>query len=331
MNQSNKRALVTGANGFIGSHLVEKLINNGFEVRCLSHYNSRNDWGWLEDIECQDQVEVFIGDILDEKVCRNICKDIDYVFHLAALIGIPYSYNAPSSYVSTNIKGTLNMCQAALDMGVQRFIQTSTSEVYGTAQYIPINEKHPLQPQSPYSASKISADAMAMSFFNAFELPVSIARPFNTYGPRQSARAVIPTIITQLLSGKQSINLGSVNTTRDFNYVSDTCSGFLAIAEADKTIGEVINIGSNSEISIEDLFNLICKLTSKSNIGLITDNERIRPKNSEVYRLVCDNSKIKELTEYSPIIGLEAGLENSIDWYKDEKNLVKFKTNIYNV
>jgi len=326
-----KTAAVSGAGGFIGSHLVETLLDQGFHVKCLTHYNSRNDWGWLEDLHYRENIEVIVGDILDKQICDSLCKDADYVFHLAALIGIPYSYDAPNSYVLNNIEGTMNMCQSALENNVKRFIQTSTSEVYGTAQYIPIDESHPLQPQSPYSASKIGADSMAMSFYNAFNLPVTIARPFNTYGPRQSARAVIPTIITQLLSGKQSINLGSLDTTRDFNYVSDTCSGFLAIAEADKTIGEVINIGSNSEISIEELFNLICKLTSKSNIGLITDNQRIRPKNSEVYRLVCDNSKIKELTKYSPAIGLQAGLENSIDWYKDEKNLVKFKTNIYNV
>ena len=252
-----KKALVTGADGFIGSHLVEMLVAQGYQVKALSQYNSFNFWGWLEDIDCLNQVEVVTGDIRDPHFCRNITKDVDVVFHLAALIAIPFSYVAPESYVSTNVTGTLNICQAAMDNGVSRVIHTSTSEVYGTAQYVPINEEHPLQPQSPYSASKIGADAMAMSYFNSFDLPLTIARPFNTYGPRQSARAVIPTIITQIADGAKEIKLGDVTPTRDFNYVADTCRGFIALAECDESMGKTINIGSNYEISVGDTLNLI--------------------------------------------------------------------------
>ena len=289
--------LVTGADGFIGSHLTEMLVAKGFQVKALSQYNSFNNWGWLEDVNCKDKIEVLTGDIRDPHYCKHITRDVDIIFHLAALIAIPYSYVAPDSYVDTNIKGTLNICQAAKENGNIRVIHTSTSEVYGTAQYVPIDEKHALQPQSPYSATKIAADAMAMSFYNAFDLPVTIARPFNTYGPRQSARAVIPTIITQIANGMKEIQLGDVTPTRDFNYVEDTCRGFIALAEEDKTIGEIINIGSNFEISIADTLNIIKELM-QSDVKFIIDERRKRPKKSEVFRLWCDNSKIEKLTGF---------------------------------
>ncbi len=281
------KVLVTGADGFIGSYLVEMLAARGFKVRALAQYNSFNSWGWLEDVACKNDIEVVCGDVRDPQFCRTICRDVDTVFHLAALIAIPYSYQAPDSYVDTNIRGTLNICQAVRDNGVNRLIHTSTSEVYGTAQYVPIDEKHPLQPQSPYSASKIAADAMAMSFFNAFGLPVTIARPFNTYGPRQSARAVIPTIIAQIASGKKQIQLGDVSPTRDFNYVEDTCRGFIALAESEKSIGETVNIGSNCEISIGDTLSLI-KTIMASDVEFLVDEQRLRPENSEVNRLWCE-------------------------------------------
>jgi NAD dependent epimerase/dehydratase len=255
---------------------------------------------------------------------------MDYVFHLAALIAIPYSYVAPDSYVDTNIKGTLNICQAAHENSVERVIHTSTSEVYGTAQYVPIDEKHPLQPQSPYSATKIAADAMAISFYNTFDLPVTIARPFNTYGPRQSARAVIPTIITQIAKGKKQIKLGDVSPTRDFNYVEDTCRGFVALAESDKVIGETVNIGSNFEISVGDTLNLVKELMG-STVEFVTDTERIRPGKSEVFRLWCDNTKIEQLTGFKPRIDIREGLQRTIDWFTTPANLKKFKTDIYNV
>jgi NAD dependent epimerase/dehydratase family. len=284
--------LVTGADGFIGSHLTEMLAKQGHQIKALSQYNSFNHWGWLEEVDCLDQIEVLNGDVRDPHYCKHITKGVDVIYHLAALIAIPYSYVAPDSYVDTNIKGTLNICQAALDNQVQRVIHTSTSEVYGTAQYVPIDEKHPMQPQSPYSASKIAADAMAMSFYNAFGLPLTIARPFNTYGPRQSARAVIPTIITQIAGGKKQIQLGDVSPTRDFNYVEDTCRGFIALAESDKTLGETVNIGSNFEISIGDTLNII-KNIMHSDVEFIVDEQRLRPEKSEVNRLWCDNKKLK--------------------------------------
>ncbi|MDG1725889.1 MAG: NAD-dependent 4,6-dehydratase LegB [Emcibacteraceae bacterium] len=330
MNNKNKKILVTGADGFIGSHLLERLVKDGHSVKALSLYNSFNFWGWLEDIDCLDKIEVINGDVRDPHFCRSITKDIDLVYHLAALIAIPYSYVAPDSYVDTNISGTLNMCQAALDNGVSRFIHTSTSEVYGTAQYVPIDELHPLQPQSPYSASKIGADAMAMSYFNAFDLPLSIARPFNTYGPRQSARAVIPTIISQIADGAKEIKLGDVSPTRDFNYVSDTCEGFIQIANCDKAIGETINIGSNCEISIGNILNLIKEIMS-SDVKFIIDEQRIRPEKSEVLRLWCDNRKINDLTGFEPKYSIRKGLEKTVDWFKKTENLVKYKTGIYNV
>lgn len=325
-----KKVLVTGADGFIGSHLTEMLVAKGYEVKALSQYNSFNNWGWLEDVNCKEQIEVLTGDIRDPHYCKYITKDIDVIFHLAALIAIPYSYVAPDSYVDTNIKGTLNICQAAKENGVARVIHTSTSEVYGTAQYVPIDEKHPLQPQSPYSATKIAADAMAMSFYNAFDLPVTIARPFNTYGPRQSARAVIPTIITQIATDKKEIKLGDVSPTRDFNYVEDTCRGFIMLAESDVTIGETVNIGSNTEISVGDTLQLIKELMSSS-VTFTHDEKRQRPEKSEVFRLWCDNKKIEELTGYKSQVDIRMGLQKTIDWIIQPENLKMYKAEIYNV
>ena len=326
----NKKALITGADGFIGSHLTEMLVAKGYQVKALSQYNSFNNWGWLEEINCKDKVEILTGDIRDLHCCKHIIKDVDIIFHLAALIAIPYSYIAPDSYVDTNIKGTLNICQAAKEHGNIRVIHTSTSEVYGTAQYVPIDEKHPLQPQSPYSATKIAADAMAMSFYNTFELPVTIARPFNTYGPRQSARAVIPTIITQIANGAKEIKLGDLTPTRDFNYVEDTCRGFIALAEEDNTIGETINIGSNFEISIADTLNIIKELM-RSDVKFITDEQRIRPEKSEVFRLWCDNTKIEKLTGFKPEFDIKQGLQKTIEWITEPNHLKTYKSEIYNV
>lgn len=325
-----KRVLVTGADGFIGSHLVELLVKSGYNTKALSQYNSFNNWGWLEDIDCLDQVEVLNGDIRDSQYCKYITQNVDIVYHLAALIAIPYSYIAPNSYVDTNIKGTLNVCQAALENGVERMIHTSTSEVYGTAQYVPIDEKHPLQPQSPYSASKIAADAMAMSFYNSFDLPLTIARPFNTYGPRQSARAVIPTIIIQIASGEKEIQLGDISPTRDFNYVEDTCRGFLALAENADAIGQTVNIGSNFEISISDTLDLIKEIMD-SDVQFIVDSERIRPDKSEVFRLWCDNTKINNLVGFEPKYSIKEGLSKTIKWFQCAENLKKYKVGIYNV
>ena len=327
---AKKTCLVTGADGFIGSHLTELLLEKGYRVKALSYYNSFNNWGWLEDVPTNYNLEVITGDVRDPHFCKHIVKNTDTIFHLAALIAIPYSYVAPDSYVDTNVKGTLNICQAAKENGNIRVIHTSTSEVYGTAQYVPIDEKHPKQPQSPYSASKIGADMMAMSFYNAFELPVTIARPFNTYGPRQSARAIIPTIITQIAAGMKEIKLGDLSPTRDFNYVEDTCRGFLALAESDKTVGKEINIASNFEISMKDTLETIKRLMN-SDITFITDEQRLRPGKSEVFRLWGDNSLISELTGYKPKYSIEKGLEKTIQWYKKAENLKKFKAGIYNV
>ena len=325
-----KNILITGADGFIGSHLTELMVREGFNVTALSMYNSFNDWGWLEEVECKNDIEIISGDIRDPDFCKKITKGKDIVFHLAALIGIPYSYLAPQSYVDTNIKGTMNICQAALDNEIEQMIHTSTSEVYGTANYVPIDEKHPTQAQSPYSASKISADAMAMSFYNSFELPLVIARPFNTYGPRQSSRAIIPTIITQIANGLSKIDLGDLTPTRDFNFVSDTCNGFLLLSGCEKANGEIVNIGSNAEISIGDLVNKI-KTLMGSDIEIQTDPKRIRPKNSEVFRLVCDNQKINELVSYKPSIAIDEGLKKTIDWLLIPENLNKYKADIFNV
>jgi NAD dependent epimerase/dehydratase len=306
------------------------LLAKGARIKALSLYNSFNDWGWLEVIPSSENLEVVCGDVRDPHFCKEITKGIEVIFHLAALIAIPYSYIAPGSYVDTNVKGTLNICQAAKENGCKRLIHTSTSEVYGTAQYVPIDEKHPLQPQSPYSASKIGADQMAMSFHLAFGLPVTIARPFNTYGPRQSARAIIPTIITQIAAGKKEIQLGDVSPTRDFNYVLDTCRGFIALAESNDAIGEVINIGSGTEISIGDTLYLI-KALMDSDVTFITDQDRLRPKNSEVYRLCCDNTKLRSLTGFEPKYSLRKGLEETIQWFGCAENLSRYKTDIYNV
>ncbi len=325
-----KKILVTGADGFIGSHLVEMLVSKGHKVKALSQYNSLNNFGCLENINCKKKIEIFTGDIRDSNYCEYISKDVDIIFHLAALIGIPYSYMAIENYIETNIKGTVNICYAAKKNNVSRLIHTSTSEVYGTAQYVPIDERHPLQPQSPYSATKIAADAMVMSFYNSFNLPITIARPFNTYGPRQSARAVIPTIITQIASGKKKIKLGDLSPTRDFNYVEDCCRGFIMLSESKKTIGEIINIGSNTEISIGEIFDLIKELMS-SDATLSNDKQRKRPKNSEVFRLCCDNKKIKELVSYKPKINIRNGLKKTINWITKPENLKMYKSEIYNV
>jgi NAD dependent epimerase/dehydratase len=324
------KALITGADGFIGSHLTELLLKKNISVVALAQYNSFNNWGWLEDIPSQDNLDIVTGDIRDSNYCRQVCSGVDIVFHLAALIAIPYSYKSQESFIDTNVKGTLNMCRAALDSGVKRFLHTSTSEVYGTAQYVPIDEKHPLQPQSPYSASKIGADAIAMSFYHAFGLNVSVARPFNTYGPRQSARAVIPTIITQIASGAREIKLGDVFPTRDFSFVEDTCRGIYELANCTEAIGKTVNIGSNTEISIEDVFNLIRDLMHSEAV-LVHDRQRTRPENSEVYRLWCDNGLISKLTGYTPSYTIKVGLQNTIDWYSKPENLSKYKTGIYNI
>jgi len=331
MNLKGKRILITGADGFIGSHLTEMLMQSqASAIKAMSVYNSFNDWGWLESIPSLNQIEVISGDIRDPHFCNEVVKNVDVIFHLAALIAIPYSYIAPGSYIETNVVGTLNICQAAKLHNVERIIITSTSEVYGTALYVPIDEKHPLQPQSPYSASKIGADAMAMSYYNAFGLPVIIVRPFNTYGPRQSARAVIPSIIMQLAKGNEKINLGDVSPTRDFNYVLDTCRGFIKLAECDEAIGKTINIGSNQEISIKATFELIKELMKSDSI-LELDEARLRPEKSEVFRLWCDNTLIKSLTSFQPETDLRMGLVKTIEWFQNPENLRKYKTNIYNV
>jgi NAD dependent epimerase/dehydratase len=309
-----KKVLVTGADGFIGSHLVEFLLSKEIEVIALSQYNSFNYWGWLEQIKSRNLLRIVSGDIRDSSFCRTIVKDVDVVFHLAALIAIPYSYTAPESYVDTNILGTLNICQAAKENGNIRVIQTSTSEVYGTARYVPIDENHPKQPQSPYSASKIGSDMMALSYYNSFDLPVTVARPFNTYGPRQSARALIPNIITQIAKGNKVIKVGDLRPTRDFNYVQDTVRGFFSIANSDKTIGREINIASNFEVSMEETL-LKIKEIMNSDVQFISEKERLRPEKSEVFRLWGDNSLLFELTGFRPQISLEVGLRDTVKWY----------------
>jgi len=332
MQMKNKKVLVTGADGFIGSHLTELLIELGCTVRAFVYYNSFGHWGWLDTLpkEKLSKIEIFSGDIRDPNGVRNAMKDIDIVFHLAALIAIPFSYHSPDSYVDTNIKGTLNILQASKDLKTERVLVTSTSEVYGTAQYVPIDEKHPLQGQSPYSATKIGADRLAESFYKSFNLPVTIVRPFNTYGPRQSARAVIPTVITQLLSGEKEIHLGSLTPTRDFNYVKDTCNGFIEIAKSQQTIGEEINIANNKEISIGDLAKeIITQINPDAKI--ICEKDRLRPEKSEVNRLLGSNVKIRALTDWEYKYTLKDGLAKTIDWFKNKENLKQYKTNIYNV
>lgn len=325
-----KKVLVTGADGFIGSHLTERLLEKGYDVRAFVYYNSFNNWGWLDSLpkEKLDRIEIFSGDIRDPNGVREAMKEVDIVFHLAALIAIPFSYHSPDSYVDTNIKGTLNVLQAARDLGTKRVLITSTSEVYGTAQYVPIDEKHPYQGQSPYSATKIGADRLAESFYRSFNLPVTIVRPFNTYGPRQSARAVIPTIITQLLAGKTEIKLGSLTPTRDFNFVKDTADGFIAIAESHNTIGEEINIATQQEISIGELANELIKQINPKAI-IICEDERLRPEKSEVNRLLGSNEKIKNLTSWKPNYTFSEGLAETIEFFKE--NLDEYKIDIYNV
>ncbi|MCM1319280.1 MAG: NAD-dependent 4,6-dehydratase LegB [Muribaculaceae bacterium] len=327
---SKQYVLVTGADGFIGSHLTELLLETGYRVRALAQYNSFNNWGWLEQVKHPD-LEVVCGDVRDPDFCRHICRDIDIVFHLAALIAIPYSYIAPDSYVDTNIKGTLNMCQAARDMGVKRLLVTSTSEVYGTALEVPITEKHPRQPQSPYSATKIGADAIAMSFYNAFSLPVTIVRPFNTYGPRQSARAIIPTIITQIANGAKEIKVGDLTPTRDFNFVKDTARGFLAIArtELDKVVGQEINIATQREVTMKETLHTIARLMG-ADIKWVTDPARLRPSKSEVRRLLGSAEKLHTLTGWMPQYTLEEGLKQTIAWFTNPDNLKFYKSDIYN-
>ena len=325
-----KKVLVTGADGFIGSHLTEALLEKGYDVKAFTYYNSFNTWGWLDMLpkEKLRQAEIFSGDIRDPNGVREAMKGVDMVFHLAALIAIPFSYHSPDSYVDTNIKGTLNVLQAARDLNSERILITSTSEVYGTARYVPIDENHPFQGQSPYSATKIGADRLAESFYRSFQLPVSIVRPFNTYGPRQSARAVIPTIITQLLSGKEEIKLGSLTPTRDFNYVKDTAAGFIAIAESDKTVGEEINIATQQEISIGDLAKEIIRQINPD-AKIICDEQRIRPEKSEVNRLLGSNEKIKRLTNWEPKFSFEQGIAETIEWLR--QNMNHYKADIYNI
>ncbi|HZG59683.1 MAG TPA: NAD-dependent 4,6-dehydratase LegB [Anoxybacillus sp.] len=328
------KILVTGADGFIGSHLTEELVRQGYDVKAFVYYNSFNSWGWLDHSPLKNEFEVFAGDIRDPHGVKEAMKGCDVVLHLASLIAIPYSYHSPDTYVDTNIKGTLNVLQAARELDIQKVVHTSTSEVYGTAQYVPIDENHPLQGQSPYSASKIGADQMAVAFYRSFETPVAIIRPFNTYGPRQSARAVIPTIITQLASGKRKIKLGSLHPTRDFNYIKDTVNGFISVMKHDQSIGEVINIGSNFEVSIGETARLIAEIMGVD-IEIETDDVRIRPEKSEVERLWADNSKAKALLGWEPKYGgkegFKRGLKETIEWFTDERNLSQYKADVYNI
>lgn len=325
-----EKILVTGADGFIGSHLIEELVKQGFDVKAFSLYNSFNTWGWLDTLpqDIMENVEVFTGDVRDPNGVREAMKGTDAVFHLAALIAIPFSYHSPDAYVDTNIKGTLNVLQAAKQLDLDKVLITSTSEVYGTAQYVPIDESHPYQGQSPYSATKIGADRLAESFYRSFGLPVAIVRPFNTYGPRQSARAVIPTIITQLLAGKEEIRLGSLTPTRDFNFVKDTAQGFIEIYRSDKTVGEEINIATQNEISIGELAEELIKQINPQ-AKIVCDEERLRPEKSEVNRLLGSNEKIKMLTDWEPRFTFEEGLAQTIDFFRD--NLEKYKVDIYNI
>lgn len=325
-----KKILVTGSDGFIGSHLTEELVRAGYQVKAFVYYNSFNAWGWLDTLpsDVMKNVEIFQGDVRDPNGVKEAMKETAAVFHLAALIAIPFSYHSPDTYVDTNIKGTLNILQAAREQDLERVLVTSTSEVYGTAQYVPMDEKHPFQGQSPYSATKIGADRLAESFYRSFQLPVSIVRPFNTFGPRQSARAVIPTIITQLLAGKEKIHLGSLTPTRDFNYVKDTVNGFIKIYESEKTIGEEINIATQHEISIGELAEELIRQINP-NAKIVCDEERLRPEKSEVNRLLGSNKKIKELTDWKPIYSFEEGLSETISFFKD--NMDKYKPDIYNI
>lgn len=322
-------AVVTGADGFIGSHLIEGLLARGYRVRALSQYNSFNNWGWLEAVAPSEDLEIVCGDVRDSDFCRSLCRDADYVFHLAALIAIPYSYVAPDSYVDTNIRGTLNILQASRDAAVKRLIVTSTSEVYGTARMVPIPETHPRQPQSPYSATKIAADAMALSFYNTFDLPVTIARPFNAYGPRQSARAFIPTVISQIAAGKRDIHLGNLAPTRDFNYVDDLVRGFITLAITPGLEGKEINIASGTEISMGDTARTIADVMGVD-INIISEAQRLRPAKSEVERLCGDNTLITTLTDWRPEVPFRSGIERTVEWFTSPANIMKYKHDIYN-
>ena len=331
--QDAKKILVTGADGFIGSHLVERLIERGLSVRAFTYYNSFNSWGWIDTFpdELRAKLEVFSGDIRDATCVREAVRDCDVVFHLAALIAIPYSYRSPESYVETNIRGTLNVVQAVKDFGVRRVVVTSTSEVYGTAQEIPITEEHRLHAQSPYAATKIAADQLALSFHRSFGTPVAVIRPFNTYGPRQSLRAVIPTVITQLAVGKNKINLGALSPTRDFNFVVDTAEAFIHVAECDECIGEVVNVGSGAEISIGDLVGKLARLMGRE-VEIVSDEERLRPETSEVFRLLADSSRIRRLTKWRAENDLDQGLNKTIGWFTRPENLRLYqKIDRYNV
>lgn len=332
MNLKNKKILVTGADGFIGSHLVEGLLEEQCDVRAFVYYNSFNSWGWLDSLSSDQKakLEIFSGDIRDPHGVQEAMKGIDVVFHLAALIGIPFSYHSPDSYVDTNIKGTLNVLQAARREDVSKILVTSTSEVYGTARYVPIDENHPLQAQSPYSATKIGADSMAISFYRSFNLPVTIVRPFNTYGPRQSTRAIIPTIITQLLNGSKQLKLGNLHPTRDLVYVKDTVAGFIEIAKSEKVIGQEMNIATGQEVSIGNLAKKI-KAIIHSQAASVQDKQRLRPENSEVERLLGDHKKIRKLTAWTPQFDLDTGLKETVDWFRNPKNIQSYKTEIYNV
>ena len=330
MSLAQTKVLVTGADGFIGSHLVEALVEAGASVRAMVLYNSFNSWGWLDGMPRLRELEVVNGDIRDAEFVRNSVEGVDVVFHLAALIAIPYSYTAPRSYIDTNVTGTLNVLQAVRQSGARQLLVSSTSEVYGTARSVPISEEHPRQPQSPYSASKIAADALSESFHLSFGMPVTIVRPFNTYGPRQSARAVIPTIILQLLAGQRRVKLGNVHPTRDLNFVEDTCRGFLALAGCKQSIGKSVNVGSGREISIGDLALLIARVVGVE-IEVVSDYQRMRPGSSEVDRLLSDNSLIASLTDYAPAVTLEDGLRRTVEWFKNPQHRERYKADIYNV
>lgn len=336
MNMQAKKTLITGADGFIGSHLVERLVQLGYPVKAFAYYNSFGSWGWLDHLpdKIKNNIEVVMGDIRDPHGVKAAMKGCDIVLHLAALIGIPYSYHSPDTYIDTNVKGTLNIVQAARELGVSKVVHTSTSEVYGTAKYVPIDEDHPLQGQSPYSASKIGADQIAMSFYTSFDTPVSIVRPFNTFGPRQSARAFIPTVITQIAAGHEKIKLGSLHPTRDFTFVKDTVNGFIAVAESKKCIGEVINLGSNFEISMESTIKCIAEVMGVT-VEVIQDMQRIRPEKSEVERLWANNTKALQLTNWQPkyagIEGFKRGLSETVQWFLQHENIKQYKSTVYNV
>jgi NAD dependent epimerase/dehydratase len=332
MSFKNKKILITGADGFIGSHLVEDLINSGANIKAFVCYNSFNSWGWIDSFPKRllDKLEIFSGDIRDPNGVRAAMKDCDFVFHLAALIAIPYSYHSPDSYIDTNVKGTLNIIQSAKDLNIERILVTSTSEVYGTAQFVPITELHPKQPQSPYSASKIGADCIAESFYRSFDLPLTIVRPFNTYGPRQSARAIIPTVITQLLAGIEKIKLGDLTPTRDLLFVKDTTAGFIKIAQSNDLIGHEVNIATQSEISVGELAQKIINQINPA-ASIVSDKQRLRPGKSEVFRLFGSNEKLKKYTSWNQQYTLEKGLEETITWFRNPENLKNYKASIYNV